>query len=1003
MATDNFTQHFNELIQENKNISTVLMDLKENVGNLSSDEVIKQLKQLVSSTSDTKSVESLADSAKKIAENPEDKEKEVEKLTKSFSAKMKESLAESSKQMKKGMGVFTTHFSDALAPIKEVQKLTGGLFNVMGGVGKGIGKIPSMFKKTKEEEKKEPEEKDDKQVEIEIAKTADDKQAELISLTKGIADVLGVPPGMSESEKQQAALQEEQMKITQGISEMMEDTKKDKERETKPKKEGEGLFGGLFEKLGGKFVGMLTTALLGLVFAIGAGAGGIVASVMVQFKVVFGGLGLVFKPLIWVMNQIPVLQRLFAPIVSGFNAVKGVFGSLLSWFTGLFSGVKGLLAGGGKFAKILGTLLKGFKFGLKVFGWPINILMGVIDFIKGFTSTEGSLADKMAGGLTAAIWGFIELPVKLIGWVVDWVLGLFGVKITGGLAGLVKEYIGKYFSWFANTFSGVFEAIGGFFMSIFDFFRPSNLMGILTKAAGYLVDPMSLFNDLKVLPGKLWDWISTKITGMVDWFFGLFSSGESKGDSKESSWLTGLITDFFTFPSKIGQWLGKKVWDIFSFITKFLSGSDEEPSIFAVITTFFLLPQKIGMWLGKKVLDIFSFITKFLSGSDEEPSVFAIITTFFFLPQKIFLWLGKKLSDVVKKITEYFSTDADGNDTMFGKVVNGIKEIWSSISEWFSSKLEWMKNKLSWIPGLGGSDKKEKTDNKQTKKSKGVLSSISSWFSSDDKEKEVETNEKPSKLKKSFQQQANNRVRESIQERSEKRRLKRRHERASERIKKHRSTVKSLTENTPKTSITELKDKRPLTRKERRLLREEKQTTRIMNRNQKRGYNDFGEKLPKTSITELKDKSVSQNKQLSNAVKQSAQIKDKEWTDRYIQEEQDKEEKEYQKSLKQAKTQKIVDVMPQKLPKDRTDIQKADVVSQTNEKTQVIQPTQFESSDPQTRNSLLNLVIKRLDTLINITNNGTGAQAPSEARSAPDEIEGMSLLLHNKNWGLVGA
>jgi hypothetical protein len=298
MATDNFTQHFNELIQENKNISTVLMDLKENVGNLSSDEVIKQLKQLVSSTSDTKSVESLADSAKKIAENPEDKEKEVEKLTKSFSAKMKESLAESSKQMKKGMGVFTTHFSDALAPVKEVQKLTGGLFNVMGGVGKGIGKIPSMFKKTKEEEKKEPEEKDDKQVEIEIAKTADDKQAELISLTKGIADVLGVPPGMSESEKQQAALQEEQMKITQGISGMMEDTKKDKERETKPKKEGEGLFGGLFEKLGGKFVGMLTTALLGLVFAIGAGAGGIVASVMVQFKVVFGGLGLVFKPLI---------------------------------------------------------------------------------------------------------------------------------------------------------------------------------------------------------------------------------------------------------------------------------------------------------------------------------------------------------------------------------------------------------------------------------------------------------------------------------------------------------------------------------------------------------------------------------------------------------------------------------------------------------------------------------------------------------------------------------
>jgi hypothetical protein len=130
---------------------------------------------------------------------------------------------------------------------------------------------------------------------------------------------------------------------------------------------------------------------------------------------------------------------------------KGISG----WFTKLWKILKRV--------PILGRLLQGLKFGLKWLGWPITILMGIIDFIKGFSETEGSLFEKVKGGLWAALEGFIELPVMFIGWVVEKILGMFGVEVDG-IADKMMAWIHVAFDFLAdfNPLAPLMDFIEGF-------------------------------------------------------------------------------------------------------------------------------------------------------------------------------------------------------------------------------------------------------------------------------------------------------------------------------------------------------------------------------------------------------------------------------------------------------------------------------------------------------------------------------------------------------------
>jgi hypothetical protein len=137
---------------------------------------------------------------------------------------------------------------------------------------------------------------------------------------------------------------------------------------------------------------------------------------------------------------------------------------------------------------ILGKLLRGLKFGFKILGWPITILFGIIDFIKGWMNTEGDWRDKLAGGLKSVFHGLLDLPLEILGWAWDKLMGLFGVESEGTGAKLVKwfdDLMGFIFEWgpigiisdlikgfttgdFAGAFSDKIDKIKGIFGNILD-------------------------------------------------------------------------------------------------------------------------------------------------------------------------------------------------------------------------------------------------------------------------------------------------------------------------------------------------------------------------------------------------------------------------------------------------------------------------------------------------------------------------------------------------------
>jgi hypothetical protein len=150
----------------------------------------------------------------------------------------------------------------------------------------------------------------------------------------------------------------------------------------------------------------------------------------------------------------------------------------------------------GKFGKwllkapILGKILKGLKFGFKVLGWPLTIILGIVDFILGWRKSLGDWQDKLMGGLKNVFHGLLDLPLEILGWAWDKLMGLFGIKSKGtgaklvkwfdtmmdyllefGPIGIITDIIKGFTSdeGFAGVFKRKFEKFQGVFLSIIDF------------------------------------------------------------------------------------------------------------------------------------------------------------------------------------------------------------------------------------------------------------------------------------------------------------------------------------------------------------------------------------------------------------------------------------------------------------------------------------------------------------------------------------------------------
>lgn len=238
-------------------------------------------------------------------------------------------------------------------------------------------------------------------------------------------------------------------------------------------KEEEGGWG-LFE------YGILGAALVSL----GALIGGFVRSLSLPFEMIIKS----FKKLTFIgriisnvgnfFNKIPILNKFTKVVGRGFDIIGNFitkFGKTITKVTTILSNIP-----------LLGQLFKGIVKGFSKLALPLTIVLGFIDFMKGFAREEGTLFDKIKAGIQEAITGFFELPAILVGWIVDKIMNLFGVQIKGGSAAVIlkglKDFIGFTLDAIAMTFKGIYLILKG----LWDVIHSNTAKNLVNKSVGFI-------------------------------------------------------------------------------------------------------------------------------------------------------------------------------------------------------------------------------------------------------------------------------------------------------------------------------------------------------------------------------------------------------------------------------------------------------------------------------------------------------------------------------------
>ena len=119
-------------------------------------------------------------------------------------------------------------------------------------------------------------------------------------------------------------------------------------------------------------------------------------------------------------------------IAKGFARIGKFFKSIGSFFGRVFKIFSTI---GGFFKTVVGVASKVMAVVSKIFA-PLLIIMGIFETIKGFfegfANTEGSLVDKIIGGLAGALTGFLDFliaaPLNLVKDLIGWIAGALGFE-----------------------------------------------------------------------------------------------------------------------------------------------------------------------------------------------------------------------------------------------------------------------------------------------------------------------------------------------------------------------------------------------------------------------------------------------------------------------------------------------------------------------------------------------------------------------------------------------
>jgi hypothetical protein len=166
---------------------------------------------------------------------------------------------------------------------------------------------------------------------------------------------------------------------------------------------------------------------LGILGWLGFVLGGILRQILLPFEV------LLKLPLLRKLKQLKWIKRL-----------TGFFDDILRWLEKI---------------PLLGRLVKGVRIGFKWLGWPLQILLSLIDFIRGYSASEGDILDKIKAGILFALTQFFELPIRVFGWLMKklgWETATEDTLIAVKSAfGKILDIIFYPFRWIYDTLSAV--------------------------------------------------------------------------------------------------------------------------------------------------------------------------------------------------------------------------------------------------------------------------------------------------------------------------------------------------------------------------------------------------------------------------------------------------------------------------------------------------------------------------------------------------------------------
>lgn len=171
------------------------------------------------------------------------------------------------------------------------------------------------------------------------------------------------------------------------------------------------------------------------------------------------------------------------------KAVKDFFGRIGQTVSDFFKPIRNFFSADGPLGKVVNIVRNAFSFAsegsgflksLRVLGrvigklaWPIGILMSVVDAVtgafKGFVNTEGTILDKVIGGIAGGISGFYEgiigAPLDLIKDIVAWIAGKFGFEGAQKMLDdfsfqdLIRDMIMSPFVMIKRGINAIIEAI----------------------------------------------------------------------------------------------------------------------------------------------------------------------------------------------------------------------------------------------------------------------------------------------------------------------------------------------------------------------------------------------------------------------------------------------------------------------------------------------------------------------------------------------------------------